>query len=371
MSIKNNGKQSKNQSKKQSKKQKAILDSGLRLTPLANAKLEWFLAQSSNEMSAMGITREGDLSLVEDFKLFSQKVTGASVESEGIVDFLDKMVKQGIEAQRCMRVWMHTHPGFEPNPSATDLEECSELFQWQPYGFMMIASSKGIKNWLYIKEFNMCFETDVLIDNKEGMAEWEKEYKDNVTIDIPTTTKSYGGVPGYVGKGYNGGYSGGFGFNNNNLNNNNLNNNLNNNNLRGSGLNQGIGSSIFDEEDYSDYYDLLGENQALFIERNEQGKIVFPFQMLKEYEFFNQKGDLVGVGNIMNDSRGIVVETADEIVELEIKHDMFPYGMDNLVDNVLDDVFVYEYQAYSEEKLQEEEAAREKTKGNKDNNGNN
>jgi proteasome lid subunit RPN8/RPN11 len=107
----------------------------LRFTPTAWAKLLYFRDSGETEIGGFGISAADDLLLIEDFTTIKQDVTMASVsfDDEAVADLFDMQVDVGRKPEQFARVWLHSHPGNSPTPSATDEETFRRVFgkcQW-------------------------------------------------------------------------------------------------------------------------------------------------------------------------------------------------------------------------------------------------
>jgi len=107
----------------------------LRFSPTAWAKLLYFRNRSDNEIGGFGITEADDLLFVREFVTVRQEVTSISVRFDDVAvsDFFDAQVDLGRKPEQFARIWLHTHPGNSPGPSAVDEETFARVFgncQW-------------------------------------------------------------------------------------------------------------------------------------------------------------------------------------------------------------------------------------------------
>ena len=74
-----------------------------------------------------------------------QRVSVVSVEFDdtAVADYVDRCVDQGIVPQRCMRTWIHTHPGESPDPSSTDEQTHSRVFGACDWSIIFIIGRTG------------------------------------------------------------------------------------------------------------------------------------------------------------------------------------------------------------------------------------
>ena len=115
------------QPKEQSKQGKLNLPQPtpvLRFCPTAWAKLLFFRDRGQTEIGGFGLASADDLLRVEDFVTVKQQDTVASVsfDDEAVADLFETQVDAGCRPEQFARIWLHTHPGGSPEPSATDEE---------------------------------------------------------------------------------------------------------------------------------------------------------------------------------------------------------------------------------------------------------
>jgi proteasome lid subunit RPN8/RPN11 len=101
----------------------------LRFSPTAWAKLLYFRDKSDNEVGGFGISDPEDLLFVREFVTVKQEVTCVSVKFDdaAVADFFDTQVDLGRKPEEFARVWLHTHPGDSPEPSAIDEESAPDV----------------------------------------------------------------------------------------------------------------------------------------------------------------------------------------------------------------------------------------------------
>lgn len=121
----------------------------LRFSPYAWAKLWWFCQRGApdhqTEIGGFGIAAAEDPLLIEDFVTVKQTVSCVSVafDDEAVAEFFDRQVDLGLRPQQFARVWLHTHPGSSPNPSAVDEETFARVFGTCDWAVMFILAEKG------------------------------------------------------------------------------------------------------------------------------------------------------------------------------------------------------------------------------------
>jgi len=107
----------------------------LRFSPTAWAKLLYFRDKSDNEVGGFGISDPEDLLFVKEFITVKQEVTCVSVrfDDASVADFFDAQVDLGRKPEQFARIWLHSHPGDSPEPSAIDEMTFERVFgkcQW-------------------------------------------------------------------------------------------------------------------------------------------------------------------------------------------------------------------------------------------------
>lgn len=117
----------------------------LRFTPYAWAKLLYLRDLGPTEIGGFGLTRTDQRLLVEDVKLVSQQCTGVTVEfdDQAVADFFDQQVDAGRQPAEFGRIWIHTHPGHSPFPSATDEATFVRCFGRTEWAVMFILAASG------------------------------------------------------------------------------------------------------------------------------------------------------------------------------------------------------------------------------------
>ena len=117
----------------------------LRITPYAWAKLIYLRDAGPTEIGGFGISARGDLLLIEDVELVSQEADWASValDDEAVADFYEQQVERGRTPSEFARVWIHTHPGSSPQPSATDEATFARAFGQCDWSVMLIVARGG------------------------------------------------------------------------------------------------------------------------------------------------------------------------------------------------------------------------------------
>lgn len=174
----------------------------LRLTPYAWAKLLFLRDIGLTEIGGFGISAASNLLLIEDFRLVKQCCTVATVrfDDAAVADFFDEQVDAGLAPERFGRIWVHTHPGNSPFPSATDEDTFARCFGGADWSLMLILACGG-RTYARLR-FGVGPRASLIlpIEIDFGAAgpamdqtAWELEYRDNVsaeTIQAPKRPSS-------------------------------------------------------------------------------------------------------------------------------------------------------------------------------------
>ncbi len=117
----------------------------MRLTPYAWAKLLFLRDRGPTEVGGFGISCQADLLLVEDICLVRQQCTPVSVtfDDHAVADYFDVQVDRGRTPAEFARIWVHTHPGSSPEPSATDEATFERCFGAADWALMLILARGG------------------------------------------------------------------------------------------------------------------------------------------------------------------------------------------------------------------------------------
>jgi proteasome lid subunit RPN8/RPN11 len=117
----------------------------LRFTPYVWAKLAWFCRRGEEEIGGFGVTDSGDALLVKDFVTVRQEVTPASVvfDDVSVAEHFERQVDLGRTPEQFARIWLHTHPGCSPVPSAIDEECFARVFGRCRWAVMFILAREG------------------------------------------------------------------------------------------------------------------------------------------------------------------------------------------------------------------------------------
>jgi len=168
----------------------------LRFSPAAWAKLLFFRDRGPSEIGGFGIAPADDLLLMEDFVTVKQEATIASIsfDNEAVADLFDTQVDAGRKPEQFARVWLHSHPGDSPQPSATDEETFRRVFgkcQWS----VMFIIARGGKSYARLS-FNVGPGGQVVIPvevdyslpfGPSDQEAWEVEYEASIEV-----SKCYG-----------------------------------------------------------------------------------------------------------------------------------------------------------------------------------
>ena len=161
----------------------------LRFSPTAWAKLVYFRDRGRTEIGGFGITPPDDLLCIEEFMTVQQQVSAATVafDDEAVADFFEGQVDAGRKPEQFARLWLHTHPGFSPEPSAVDKETFNRVFggcQWA----MMFVLGKSDKTHAQLRfnvgpggEASIPVAVDYARDfGPSDRKAWESEYQANI-----------------------------------------------------------------------------------------------------------------------------------------------------------------------------------------------
>ena len=101
----------------------------LRFSPTAWAKLLHFRDKSDNEVGGFGIAEPDDLLFVKEFITVKQEVSVVSVkfDDEAVADLFEDQVDLGRKPEEFARIWLHSHPGDSPEPSAIDEDSAPDV----------------------------------------------------------------------------------------------------------------------------------------------------------------------------------------------------------------------------------------------------
>jgi proteasome lid subunit RPN8/RPN11 len=166
----------------------------LRLTAYAWAKLLHLRDLGSTEVGGFGISTQNDLLLIEDICLVKQLCTEVTVrfDDQAVADYFDQQVDAGRAPERFARVWMHTHPGKSPQPSATDEETFGRCFGPSDWALMFILA-RGGQTYARLR-LNAGPGGDLVLPVEidftqpfpaASQAAWEQEYHQAVHLEQP------------------------------------------------------------------------------------------------------------------------------------------------------------------------------------------
>jgi proteasome lid subunit RPN8/RPN11 len=112
---------------------------------MAWAKLLFFRDRGPTEIGGFAVTDAEDLLYVRDFVTIEQSVSACSVEFDdaAVADFFEEQVDAGRRPEQFARLWLHTHPGSSPEPSATDEETFERVFGRCEWAVMFILARTG------------------------------------------------------------------------------------------------------------------------------------------------------------------------------------------------------------------------------------
>ena len=183
---------------------------GLRFTPTAWAKILWFRDHGNTEISGFCVVDKEDALLVTEFVTVKQidSVVSVSLDDSAVADYFDQQVDLGRQPDQFARIWLHTHPGFSPDPSPTDIDTFQTVFGRMDWAIMVIVA-KDDKTYASI-QFTVGPGVEVKIQTSVDWAvpfggadhaEWEAEYDRNIiaqTYATTATVKVYGPLVKHV-----------------------------------------------------------------------------------------------------------------------------------------------------------------------------
>lgn len=98
--------------------------------------------KKGQETAFWGVTDPDNPMYVTDIECVKHYGRHSYVEfdDEALMDWTMQMAGQGIYADRCRRVWIHTHPGNSAAPSSVDWNTMNRLSAGAPYMIMLIVA---------------------------------------------------------------------------------------------------------------------------------------------------------------------------------------------------------------------------------------
>jgi proteasome lid subunit RPN8/RPN11 len=161
----------------------------LRFSPSAWAKLLWFCHAGGTEIGGFGISSPTDPLLVEEFVTVKQETSAVTVSFDdlAVAEFFENQVDLGRKPEQFARIWLHTHPGSSPDPSATDEETFARVFGKCNWSVMFILSRTG-RTYARMQfdvgpkgSLRLPVEVDFSTSLQAGDPEtWKKEYLQHV-----------------------------------------------------------------------------------------------------------------------------------------------------------------------------------------------
>jgi hypothetical protein len=171
----------------------------LRFSPTAWAKLLFLRDAGQTEIGGFGIAPVDDLLFVENVRLVRQSCTwiSAELDDESVADFFDEAVDAGRQPEQFFRLFMHTHPGDSPQPSATDEETFARVFGGCDWAVMFILARGGQRyaRMRYNVGPGIEVELPVEVDYGRPFAatereNWHEEYLSNIHVPPPDVPKA-------------------------------------------------------------------------------------------------------------------------------------------------------------------------------------
>jgi hypothetical protein len=170
----------------------------LRFSPTAWAKLLFLRDAGDTEIGGFGIAPVDDLLFVEDVRLVQQTCTwiSADFDDHSVADFFDDQVDAGRQPQEFFRLFMHTHPGNSPQPSATDEATFVRVFGNTDWALMFILARGGQCYARLRYNVGPGAEIELPVDVDYGrpfdgsdFELWHDEYLANVRVPPPEPLK--------------------------------------------------------------------------------------------------------------------------------------------------------------------------------------
>jgi len=131
--------------KRRSGRTKTMPRSKLTFSPTTWAKLLYLRDVGETEIGGFGISHPDDLLCVQDLALIPQITSPVSVEFDdhAVADYFEQQVALGYRPEQFARIWVHTHPGSCPLPSATDEATFARVFGRCDWAIMLILARGG------------------------------------------------------------------------------------------------------------------------------------------------------------------------------------------------------------------------------------
>jgi hypothetical protein len=117
----------------------------LTFSPWAWLKWQYLCHAGSTEVAAFGLSTAFEPMYLDDLLLVRQRATPVTValDDTAVADLFDQMADAGVPPARFARVWLHTHPGASPDPSAVDEETFARAFGGCDWAVMAILGRTG------------------------------------------------------------------------------------------------------------------------------------------------------------------------------------------------------------------------------------
>lgn len=184
---------------------KQSIPTDLTIDPRTLAKIIYMRDRGSSEVSGFGISHPDDPFYVIDFKLVPQINTGTFTEflDKALANYLEDMVVSGVKPARCLRIWIHTHPGMGPSPSSHDEATFKRVNEDSSWGVMCVVADTTEYARLLVhneegmdgsKELKVVVALDEVFEGvtDEDYKAWEDEYCENVAFgDAPSVVEEY------------------------------------------------------------------------------------------------------------------------------------------------------------------------------------
>lgn len=154
------------------------------------------------EVGGFGISAPDDLLFVHDVQLVKQhcSATFVAFDDVAVAEYFENQVDLGRKPEEFGRIWIHTHPGYCPQPSPTDIETFDRVFGTSDWAVMfIIARSGSTYAELHWRAGSASLPMTVEVDFTQPFAasdhtSWNEEYRANVLAESwPMRSRSHSG----------------------------------------------------------------------------------------------------------------------------------------------------------------------------------
>jgi hypothetical protein len=150
------------------------------------------------EVGGFGVSSAEDPLYVEDFRIIRQHCTSVTTrfDDEGVADYFDHCVDQGLRPGQFGRIWCHTHPNVSATPSWTDEETFARCFGGCEWSVMFVLSRTsrtyarvafnavpGFQVEVHVRIHWRGWPRRAMGDDQLDPVTWDQEYRDLVQIE--------------------------------------------------------------------------------------------------------------------------------------------------------------------------------------------